>query len=107
MPEKWHFRNVPTTKDHSLGACRLLIRRSDFRSLKDFGSLRRIFSLLLAASAFTIMRRCFGSPLAQRSGTMELEFGTMSRRGFMQRSLAGLAGAGLPVWFAKDLVVDP
>jgi predicted dehydrogenase len=28
----------------------------------------------------------------------------LSRRGFIQRSLAGLAGTGLPVWFAKDVV---
>jgi predicted dehydrogenase len=33
-----------------------------------------------------------------------MERGTLSRRGFMQRSLAGLAGVGLPLWFAKDLV---
>jgi predicted dehydrogenase len=35
---------------------------------------------------------------------MQLERGNLSRRGFMQRSLAGLAGAGIPVWFGKDLV---
>jgi hypothetical protein len=35
---------------------------------------------------------------------MKLERGNLSRRGFIQRSLAGLAGTGLPVWFAKDVV---
>jgi len=35
---------------------------------------------------------------------MKLERGTLSRRGFMQRSMVGLAGAGLPAWFAKDVV---
>ena len=37
---------------------------------------------------------------------MNLDRGTLSRRGFMQRSLAGLAGVGLPLWFAKDIVAD-
>jgi predicted dehydrogenase len=37
---------------------------------------------------------------------MELKRGTMSRRGFLQRSLAGVVATGLPVWFAKELVAD-
>jgi predicted dehydrogenase len=37
---------------------------------------------------------------------MDLERGTLSRRGFLQRSLAGLAGAGLPVWFGNELLAN-
>jgi predicted dehydrogenase len=37
---------------------------------------------------------------------MDLERGTLSRRGFLQRSLAGLAAIGIPVWFGKDLIAD-
>jgi len=35
---------------------------------------------------------------------MKLERGTLSRRGFIQQSLAGLTATGLPVWFAKDVI---
>ncbi|MBI2806365.1 MAG: Gfo/Idh/MocA family oxidoreductase [Planctomycetes bacterium] len=32
--------------------------------------------------------------------------GNLSRRGFLAKSVAGAVAVGLPVWFAKDLVID-
>src|SRR4051794_11169034 len=32
-----------------------------------------------------------------------MDRGNFSRRGFMQRSLAGLVGSGLPLWYAHEV----
>jgi predicted dehydrogenase len=37
---------------------------------------------------------------------MDLERGNLSRRGFLQRSAAGLVAAGVPLWFAKGLIAE-
>jgi len=35
-----------------------------------------------------------------------MDKGNLSRRGLLARSLGGLAAAGLPLWFAREMVVD-
>src|SRR5262245_40856547 len=35
-----------------------------------------------------------------------MERGNLSRRGFLQRSLAGLTMAGLPLWFAREVQAE-
>ena len=30
----------------------------------------------------------------------------LSRRGFVAKSVGGLAAAGLPIWFAKEITID-
>ncbi|HYV34505.1 MAG TPA: Gfo/Idh/MocA family oxidoreductase [Gemmataceae bacterium] len=37
---------------------------------------------------------------------MELNRGSMSRRGFIQRSIAGMAATGIPLWSAREVVAD-
>ena len=37
---------------------------------------------------------------------MELERGTLSRRGFLDRSLAALTISGIPMWYAREVLAE-